>query len=534
MWMIKSFINHHQSGLLSRRKSMAGSWFSLLFLLLLPLVAISLLQKHKRSKPSKRQNPPGPPKLPLIGNLHQFDGLKPHECLMKLSQKYGPLMSLKLGRIPVIVISSAEMAKEALKNNDLTFSNRPISVANQKYSRNGIDLGFAPYGEYWREMRKLTVLHLFSLKKVQSFRPIHEDEVAQVVKQISDLSSSSQIIDIGSTMVSLNSRTICRIAFGKKGDEKDKEESKEKPKRRSAHEILQEAEAFLGGFFVADYFPSLGWIDKLTGMLPRLDKNFKELDSFYQELIEEQLAKSERKESLSNDNVLQLLIQLKEDKSISTVDLTWDHIKAILTTIFLAASTSTASAITWAMTCLMKNPSTMEILKAEIRDSFRSKGKIEAEQLESLPYLNAVIKETLRLHPPAPLLVPRQTIETCTLGGYEIQPNAMVFINAWAISRDPKIWESPNEFKPERFFNNDIDLMNGQHFELIPFGSGRRGCPGAHLALAMAQLVLANLLHFFDWELPSGMKPEDIDTAGLPGISVLPKTPLYLVAKKCS
>lgn len=200
--------------------------------------------------------------------------------------------------------------------------------------------------------------------------------------------------------------------------------------------------------------------------------------------------------------------------------------------IFLAATTSTSATITWAMLALMKNPSTMEILKAEIRNSVERKGKIEPEELRNLPYLSAVIKETLRLYIPAPLLVPRQTIETCTIGGYEIKPNTTVFINAWAITRDPEIWENPNEFKPERFLNSDIDLINGQHFELIPFGSGRRGCPGAHLALATVQIVVANLLNFFDWELPSGMKPEDIDTEGLPGISVLPKSPLRLLAKK--
>ncbi|KAL6503156.1 hypothetical protein OROHE_023785 [Orobanche hederae] len=162
-----------------------------------------------------------------------------------------------------------------------------------------------------------------------------------------------------------------------------------------------------------------------------------------------------------------------------------------------------------------------------------NEAKIEPEKLRELPYLSAVIKEALRLHFPVPLLLPRETIESCTLGGYEIKPNTFVLINAWAIARDPKTWEDPNEFKPERFLNNDdVDVIKGQYFELIPFGTGRRGCPGANLALVTVELVIANLLNFFDWELPSGMKIEDIDTEGMPGITMFPRNPICLVAKK--
>ncbi|KAL6559159.1 hypothetical protein OROHE_006528 [Orobanche hederae] len=351
---------------------------------------IFLLDKSK--KPSKHREPPGPPRLPLIGNLHQFDSAKPQEYLRKLCDKYGPLISLKLGNRSVIVIGFADMAREAIKNNDIAFSGRPSLVCSQKLSYNGLDVGFANYGNYWREMRKINVLHLLSIKKVQSFRPIHEDEIAQLVNKVSFHSeaSSSEPINIRSAIMSVTSRIICRIAFGNSGDIAGNN-------RRSASDILHDTEAMLGGFFLSDYFPSLGpWVDKATGMLPRLEKNFQDLDSLY-----------------------------------------------------------------------------------------------------------------------------------------EIKPNTFVLINAWAIARDPKTWEDPNEFKPERFLNNDhVDVIKGQYFELIPFGTGRRGCPGASLALATVELVIANLLNFFDWELPSGMKIEDIDTEGMPRITMFPRNPICLVEKK--
>lgn len=180
------------------------------------------------------------------------------------------------------------------------------------------------------------------------------------------------------------------------------------------------------------------------------------------------------------------------------------------------------------MTALMKNPATMKKLQNEIRESVGKKGEVNEDDLPKLAYLKAVIKEALRLYPPAPLLIPRETMGVCNIKGYTIPPKTMVFINAWAIARDPQCWESPNEFKPERFLNSNVDIV-GQDFRVIPFGAGRRGCPGISMGLATVELALANLVYSFDWQLPPGMSREDIDVEASPGITMHKKNPLCLV-----
>ncbi|KAG6410320.1 hypothetical protein SASPL_128378 [Salvia splendens] len=172
----------------------------------------------------------------------------------------------------------------------------------------------------------------------------------------------------------------------------------------------------------------------------------------------------------------------------------------------------------------MKKPLLMKKLQAEIRRLAGKKGVVDEKDIEKLPYIRAVVKESLRLYPPTPLLVPRETTKKCSVNGYEIEAGSMVFINAWAIGRDPAMWEHADEFLPERF-------LGGQSPELITFGFGRRGCPGMGMAIAELELALANLVYKFDWELPVGMKEDDIDFECLPGTAMHKKNALSLLAK---
>ncbi|KAH0651158.1 hypothetical protein KY285_031275 [Solanum tuberosum] len=377
-----------------------------------------------------------------------------------------------------------------MKKQDLAFCSRPSLLGQQKLSYNGHDIGFAPYDDYWREMRKVFVIHLFSLKKVQSFSPIRVDEVLRMIKKITQKATTSQITNLSNILISLTSTIICRVAFGIRYDEEAHE-------KKRFDEVLAEAEALLGSFFVSDFFPSLNWIDKLTGLKNRLDKNFKDLDEFYKELIEQHL-NPDRPKSMEGD-ILDLLLQLKKEKS-TPIDLTLEDIKALDMNVLVAGSDTSASTIVWAMTALMKNPKAMNKVQSEIRTLVGKKGFVNEDNIQNMPNLKAVIKETLRLYPPTPLLLPRKSIEKSTLEGYEIQPGPIIHVNIWAIGRDSKIRENSKEFIPERFLNNNIDFK-GQDFELIPFGAGRRGCPGITLGVAIAELALSNPLYAFDWEL---------------------------------
>ncbi|XP_057458459.1 cytochrome P450 71A1-like [Lotus japonicus] len=493
------------------------------FVLVLCLTLLLLFffnHKHRTIKKSPPR-PPGPRGLPIIGNLHQLDNSVLFLQLRQFSKIYGPLFSLQFGLRPAIVVSSAKIAKEVLKTNDLVFSDRPNLPSQQKLCYKGYDMVFQPYNDSWREIRKICVVHILSNKRVSTFASTRKFEVKQMIKKISEQASSSVVTNLSELLISLSSTIICRIAFGRRYEDEGTEKSK-------FHDMLNEFQALLATFFVSDYIPFTGWIDKLTGLNARLDKNFKEMDQFYQDVIDEHMDPNRQKPE--EEDIVDVLLRLKKQDTLS-IDLTTNHIKGILMELLVAATDTTAATVVWAMTALIKNPRVMKKLQEEVRNFGGGIKKfLDEEDVQEFPYLKVVIKETLRLHLPAPLLVPRQSNENCLIDGYHILAKTMVYVNAWAIHRDPQIWKDPEEFYPERFLDSSINFQ-GLDFELIPFGAGRRMCPGSAMALASVELILANLMYSFDWELPHGLVKEDIDTEILPGITQHKKHPLCLYAR---
>lgn len=197
--------------------------------------------------------------------------------------------------------------------------------------------------------------------------------------------------------------------------------------------------------------------------------------------------------------------------------------------IMLGGTETSATTVVWVMTLLMKNPESLSKLQQEVRNAIGNKGRVYEDDLYKLNYLKAVIKETLRLYPVGPLLLPRESRKQCVLDGYEIPKKTLVYVNAWAVGRDPKCWERPEVFEPERFMGSSIDYK-GMDFELIPFGSGRRGCPGMSLGEVTVEVTLSNLLYSFDWELQEGTS--EIDTLAAPGAIARKKNDLRLVARE--
>ncbi|PON72339.1 Cytochrome P450, E-class, group I [Parasponia andersonii] len=506
----------------------------ILFLYLIPFISIPLyflkLRKTINSQ-AKLKLPPGPIKLPLIGNLHQLvpGNSLPHQSLGRLSHQYGPIMLLQLGSIPTLVVSSAEMAKEIFKTHDVVFSGRPVLYAAKKLSYNCAAVSFAPYGDYWREIRKIVMLELLNSKIVQSFHAVREEEVKDLVKTISNSSSSSSstysfpIINLSGLALSLANNVLCRVAFRKKFNGYDDHENGKSRLR----EMLHETQDLLGGFCMADYFPWMTWLNKFNGLEVRLDKCFRELDSFYDEVIEEHL--DPERPPTEHEDVVDLLLRVQNDPN-QAMKINNDQIKGVLTDIFIAGTDTTSATIVWIMAELIKNPAAMRRAQEEVREVAKGRGKVEECELSKLNYLKLVIKEGFRLHPPAPLLVPRETTEFCRVRGYDVPSGTRVFVNAREIGRDSKYWDNPDEFRPERFLESSVDYR-GQHFELLPFGAGRRGCPGINFGVVLIELALANLLCSFDWVLPHGMRSEDLDMEEASGLTVHKKIPLCLVAK---
>ncbi|XP_057781299.1 6,7,8-trihydroxycoumarin synthase-like [Salvia miltiorrhiza] len=497
----------------------------LLLSITLPIILL-LYILYKTKHQAKTTLPPGPPPLPLIGNLHQLAGAAdPHIYLHQVSRKYGPIIHMKLGSTPLVVISSSKLAKQVLKIQDSSFCSRPKLLVQQKLSYNSSDLVFTPYNERWREMKKVTHIHLLNPKKVQSFRPLREEEISRMITKIRSSCSDNRAVNLSEATMAAASRLASAICFGKRYEEGGSE-------ARRYGRIVRGFDALMTAFFVSDYFPALSWVDKISGKMRDADRMCKDMDSFYQELIDERLdsrARVEVEEEEKEKDMLSVLIKLIEDKSSST-HLTWDNIKALLMDMISASSETIPASTIWTMTALIKAPKVMKKLQNEIRSLVGEKGKVDEDDLPKLPYLKAVINETFRMYPPGPLLVPRESMETSILDGYEIAPKTRVYVNAYAVGRDPEYWKNPDEFIPERFLNSNIDFK-GQDFGLIPFGSGRRMCPGMNMGHLSMELMVANLLYCFDWELPKGIHVEDVDTNPTHGPVVHKKNALLLVPK---
>ncbi|KAF8052033.1 hypothetical protein N665_1625s0008 [Sinapis alba] len=493
---------------------MATIWFlSLLFITSL------LLAVFKRKK--QQREPPSPPGFPIIGNLHQLGEL-PHQSLWRLSQKYGPVMFLKLGRVPTVVVSSSETARQALKIHDLHCCSRPSLAGPRELSYNFLDVVFSPYDDYWKEVKKLCVQELFSATRVHSFQPIKEEEVKKLIESVTESASQGSSVNLSEKFLSLTVGVICKAAFGVSfhgtvlnSDRFDK--------------FINEAFLFLGSFSASDFFPNGGWIvDWLTGLQGRRERSVRDLDAFYEQMID--LHKEGNKDGV--EDFVDLLLKLeKEETVLGYGKLTRNHIKAILMNVLLGAINTSAITMTWAMAELMRNPKAMKKVQSEIRNHMENKTMITLEDIDQFHYLKMVIKETWRLHPPAPLLIPREVMTEFEINGYMVQPKTLLYVNAWAIGRDPETWKDPEMFLPERFMDNNIDAK-GQNFELLPFGSGRRVCPGMYMGTTMVEFGLASMLFQFDWKLPEDMVVEDMDMEESPGLAVGKKSDLLLVPVK--
>ncbi|GKV18134.1 hypothetical protein SLEP1_g28555 [Rubroshorea leprosula] len=489
------------------------------FLLALPLFFFLLCKQRSNGRNTNYLLPPGPSGFPLIGNLQQLNKSAPHVYLWQLSQKYGPLMTLKLGCRNTLVVSSAKMAKEVLKTHDLDFCSRPLFFSHQKLSYNRLGLGTSPYNTYWMEIRKICTIHLFNSNRAELYRPSREDEVSVMIDKILKSSTPSKPINLSQAMICLASAFICRIAFGKRYEDEGTEISR-------FQGLYAEIQAMLVSFFVSDYFPSMGWIDRFTGRTSRLEKVFKEMDAFCQQLIDDHL--DPKRQQAKQEDIVDVLLKIMKDSQY-----TFDNIKAILVDVFVAGTDTSSATVIWVMTFLIKHPTVMKKAQDEVRNLAGKKGFVNEDDIQDLPYLKAVVKETFRLQGTAPLLAPRETIRDCNIGEYKIPAKTLVYVNAWAIGRDTEAWgQNVEEFNPERFIGSSIDYK-GQDFGLIPFGSGRRICPGMNMGATTVELVLANLLYKFDWEIPFGMKQEDLDFDTAPGITMHKRNALYLMAKEC-
>ncbi|GAV68381.1 LOW QUALITY PROTEIN: p450 domain-containing protein, partial [Cephalotus follicularis] len=478
-------------------------YFAFFFTFIIFFFMVVKIVRQPRAKNSTPKLPPGPRKLPDIENIHQLLGSLPHHTLRDLTKKYGPLMHL-LGEVSTVVVSSPEMAEKVMKNHGMVFAYKPSLVGTTIISYNNSDIAFSPYGDYWRQIRKIATMELLGANRVQMFRSIREEEASNFIKTIS--SRNGLPINLSERLFSLAYGITSRAAFGKKCNEED---------QKTFISIVNKATTLVSGFSIADAYPSIKVLETISGLRPRFEKLFKMADRILQNILNVE----------ADADLVDVLLKIQQEGDLQ-FPLTDNNIKAVIFNIFSAGSETSSATVEWAFCEMLKNPRLMKEAQNEVSRVFYDKKTVDETRIHELKLLNSIIKESLRLHPPLPL-IPRASGEECEIDGYTIPVKSRVFVNAWAIGRDPTYWSEAETFQPERFLNNSIDYK-GTDFQFIPFGAGRRICPGMSYALPNIQLPLAQMLYHFDWKLPNDM-PEELDMTEEFGLSVKRKKDLFVI-----
>ncbi|BBH03247.1 cytochrome P450, family 76, subfamily C, polypeptide 4, partial [Prunus dulcis] len=469
---------------------------SFLYLILTWTLIQTILYSISRSKKSSRPKlPPGPKPFPLIGNLLQL-GDKPHKSLAKLAKKHGPLMSLKLGKVTAIVVSSAAMAKEVLQTHDQFLSNRTIPDSIRAHDHHIVGLPWIPVSTLWRNLRKICNTELFANKMLDSNQNLRRKKVQELIGQVHKSSQADEAVDIGRAAFTTTLNLFSEMA-------------------REFQEMVCNIMMEAGKPNLGDCFPVLRKID-LHGRRQRMTEYFGKILDLLDNIVNQRLKLRELPGSTTKDDLLDTLLNITEENSEV---INKNEIYHLLLVLFVAGSDTTSSTFQWAMAELLHNPEVLSKAQLELEQVIGKGNPVEESDIARLPYLQAIVKETFRLHPAVPLLLPRKAGTDVEIEGFTVPKGAQVLVNTWAIGRDPSLWDEPNSFKPERFLGSEIDVK-GRNFELIPFGAGRRVCPGLPLAMRMLHLMLGSLIHSFDWKLEDGVTPENMNMDDKFGITL--------------
>lgn len=501
------------------------AWSLPLPYLLLPLLAIVpfiCLTKRRRAGPALRL-PPSPWALPVLGHLHHLAGDLPHRAMRDLARRHGPLVLLRLGGLPVVVVSSTEAAREVMVSRDVDFATRPMTRTLRLAIPEGANgIVFAPYGDEWRQIRKICTVELLSARRVHSFRSVREEEAGRLLREVAAAAAADPAVaNLSEMLAAYVADSSVRTIIGSRLKVKD---------RAAFLTLLDHGTKLMAKMSLPDFYPS-SRLAMLISRMPRQVKRHRQehaafMDGVVREHQENRAATVD--DDKYHEDLLDVLLRLQRQGDIQ---LSTGNIKAIISNLFAGGSETGVTTLQWTMAELIRNPRVMRKAQDEIRQALAGQTRVTEASLAGLNYMRLVIKEALRLHLPAPLLLPRECRnDGCQILGYDVPKGTMVLVNAWAISRDPAHWDAPEEFVPERFehVGEAIDFK-GADMEYTPFGAGRRICPGMAFGLANVELALAGLLYHFDWEMPSGAEARELDMTEEMGVAVRMRHDLLLV-----
>lgn len=497
--------------------------------LALGLLVIALFM-HLRPKPTAKSkalrhlpNPPSPkPRLPFVGHLHLLNKPLLHYSLIDLSKRYGSLYSLYFGSMPTVVASTPELFKLFLQTHEaVSFNTRFQTSAIRRLTYDN-SVAMVPFGPYWKFVRKLIMNDLLNATTVNKLRPLRTQEIRKVLRVFAQSAKTQQPLDITEELLKWTNNTISMLMLGEAEEVKD---------------MARETVKIFGEYSLTDFIWPLkklkfGQYEKrIEEIFNRFDPVIEKVIKKRQEIVRKRKEKKAKNEETEESVVfLDTLLEFAEDETME-IKITKEQIKGLVVDFFSAGTDSTAVATDWALAELINNPRVLQKAREEVESVVGKDRLVDEADIQNLPYIRAVVKETFRMHPPLPV-VKRKCTEECEINGYVIPEGALILFNVWAVGRDPKYWDRPAEFRPERFLENGgegdvgpIDLR-GQHFQLLPFGSGRRMCPGVNLATSGMATFLASVIQCFDLQVvgPNGqiLKGNDakVSMEERPGLTV--------------
>ncbi|KAG4913978.1 hypothetical protein GLYMA_19G240800v4 [Glycine max] len=435
---------------------------------------------------------------PVTALLGVFTGSTPHSALSKLARTYHAekLMAFSIGLTRFVISSEPETAKEILGSPG--FADRPVKESAYELLFHRA-MGFAPYGEYWRNLRRISALHLFSPKRITSSESFRSKVGLKMVEQVKKTMSENQHVEVKKILHFSSLNNVMMTVFGKCYEFYEGE-------GLELEGLVSEGYELLGVFNWSDHFPVLGWLD-LQGVRKRCRCLVEKVNVFVGGVIKEHRVKRERGDCVKDEGAedfVDVLLDLEKENRLSEADMI-----AVLWEMIFRGTDTVAILLEWILARMVLHPEIQAKAQREIDFVCGSSRLVSEADIPNLRYLQCIVKETLRVHPPGPLLSwARLAVHDVTVGGKHVIPKGTTaMVNMWAITHDERVWAEPEKFRPERFVEEDVSIM-GSDLRLAPFGSGRRVCPGKALGLASVHLWLAQLLQNFHWVSSDGVSVE--------------------------
>ncbi|XP_030545468.1 cytochrome P450 CYP82D47-like [Rhodamnia argentea] len=498
------------------------------------ILAILILSIHVWFKSTSSRKLKTPPEVagawPVVGHLPILaKSQHPHRTFGSMADEYGPIFTVRVGLFPVVVVSSSEIAKECCTKHDLALASRPLLLATEVMGYNHAFFGFSPYGQYWREVRKIATTELLSNRRIESLvNPIVASMTDIAIRELHKLwtekknDSGHILIDLKQWFANLSVSIVLKVVAGKgycNGIATADEEEEQR-----WHHALVEFLHFLGVFTVADALPFLRRLD-LGGHEKSMRRIAKELDTILSGWLEEHKRNSKSTSEKGGDrDFMDVMLSTINGKEMGGYDAD-TVVKATCLAIISGGTDTVMITLTWAVSLLLNNLPILKKAREELDAQIGKQRYVNESDMANLSYLRAIVKETLRLHPAGPLAVPHESTEDCLIDGHHVPKGTRLIFNLWKIQTDPRAWPEPMEFKPERFFHKDVDVKD-RNFEYLPFGGGRRICPGMSFGLQSVHSMLARLLHAFEVSTPDNSPVDMLESFG---ITVDKATPLEVM-----